>query len=67
MGSTGQTYQTVIYSLDAIFAVGYRVNSLRATRFRQRATATRGWRNAKLRYRNLGVLTRNRPWWLQKR
>ena len=28
------------YNLDAVIAVGYRVNSLRATRFRQWATAT---------------------------
>ena len=34
----GKTYQTNFYSLDAIIAVGYRVNSLRATRFRQWAT-----------------------------
>lgn len=40
VGSTGQTYQTVIYNLDAIIAVGYRVNSLKATRFRQWATST---------------------------
>ena len=33
-------YHTVIYNLDAIIAVGYRVNSLKATRFRQWATAT---------------------------
>lgn len=31
-------YQTNFYSLDAIIAVGYRVNSLKATRFRQWAT-----------------------------
>lgn len=31
---------TLFYSLDAIIAVGYRVNSLRATRFRQWATKT---------------------------
>jgi hypothetical protein len=31
-------YETSFYSLDAIIAVGYRVNSLRATRFRQWAT-----------------------------
>lgn len=31
---------TTFYNLDAVIAVGYRVNSLRATRFRQWATAT---------------------------
>ena len=35
----GKTYKTKFYSLDAIIAVGYRVNSLRATQFRQWATA----------------------------
>ena len=34
----GKTYQTNFYSLDSIIAVGYRVNSLKATRFRQWAT-----------------------------
>lgn len=34
----GKTYQTQFYSLDAIIAVGYRVNSIRATQFRQWAT-----------------------------
>ncbi len=34
----GKNYLTQFYSLDAIIAVGYRVNSLRATRFRQWAT-----------------------------
>ena len=34
----GKTYQTNFYSLDAIIAVGYRVSSLKATRFRQWAT-----------------------------
>lgn len=38
--SDGKTYQTDFYSLDAILAVGYRVNSPQATRFRQWATAT---------------------------
>ena len=34
----GKSYETSYYSLDAIIAVGYRVNSLKATRFRQWAT-----------------------------
>ncbi len=34
----GKTYQTNFYNLDAIIAVGYRVSSLKATRFRQWAT-----------------------------
>ncbi len=34
----GKNYKTNFYSLDAIIAVGYRVNSLKATRFRQWAT-----------------------------
>ena len=33
-----QTSEVKIYSLDAIISVGYRVNSLKATRFRQWAT-----------------------------
>lgn len=33
-----KNYSTSFYSLDAIIAVGYRVNSLKATRFRQWAT-----------------------------
>lgn len=35
----GKTYNTYFYSLDAIIAVGYRVNSIRATQFRQWATS----------------------------
>ena len=35
----GKTYNTKFYSLDAIIAVGYRVNSFRATQFRQWATS----------------------------
>jgi hypothetical protein len=35
----GKTYQTRFYNLDAIIAVGYRVNSLQATQFRIWATA----------------------------
>jgi len=34
----GKTYQTTFYSLEAIIAVGYRVNSERGTQFRQWAT-----------------------------
>ncbi len=36
--SDGKTYQTMFYNLDAIISVGYRVNSVRATQFRQWAT-----------------------------
>lgn len=36
--SDGKTYNTKFYNLDAIISVGYRVNSLRATQFRQWAT-----------------------------
>lgn len=31
----GKTYNTAFYNLDAIISVGYRVNSIRATQFRQ--------------------------------
>ena len=34
----GKTYNTQFYNLDAIISVGYRVNSMRATQFRQWAT-----------------------------
>jgi len=34
----GKNYNTQFYNLDAIISVGYRVNSKRATRFRQWAT-----------------------------
>ena len=36
--SDGKIYQTAFYSLDAIISVGYRVNSIRATQFRQWCT-----------------------------
>ncbi len=45
----GKNYNTQFYNLDAIISVGYRVNSVRATQFRQWATnvlrdfAIRGW------------------------
>lgn len=35
----GKTYPTNFYNLDAVISVGYRVNSTRATQFRQWATA----------------------------
>jgi hypothetical protein len=39
VASNGKTYIIKHYNLDAIIAVGYRVNSKRATTFRQRATS----------------------------
>ena len=36
--SDGKTYQIKFYNLDAIISVGYRVNSIRATQFRQWCT-----------------------------
>lgn len=36
--SDGKTYSTAFYNLDAIISVGYRVNSTRATQFRQWCT-----------------------------
>ncbi len=47
--SDGKNYNTQFYNLDAIISVGYRVNSVRATQFRQWATkvlrdfAIKGW------------------------
>ena len=37
--SDGKNYQTKYYSLVAVISVGYRVNSIRATQFRQWATS----------------------------
>lgn len=34
----GKTYNTMFYNLDSIISVGYRVNSIRATQFRQWCT-----------------------------
>ncbi|NLL36988.1 MAG: virulence RhuM family protein [Fretibacterium sp.] len=36
--SDGKTYKMKFYNLDAIISVGYRINSIRATQFRQWAT-----------------------------
>lgn len=36
--SDGKTYRMKFYDLDAIISVGYRINSVRATQFRQWAT-----------------------------
>ena len=36
----GKKYNTQYYNLDAIISVGYRVNSMKATKFRQWATST---------------------------
>ena len=38
--SDGKNYNTKFFNLDAIISVGYRVNSMQATKFRQWATAT---------------------------
>ena len=38
VADNGKTYQYKFYSLSAIIAVGYRINSVRATQFRQWAT-----------------------------
>jgi len=37
--SDGKNYKTNFYNLDAIISVGYRINSIRATQFRQWCTA----------------------------
>ena len=36
----GKNYRTLYYNLDAVISVGYRINSIQATRFRQWATKT---------------------------
>ncbi len=36
----GKNYKTLFYNLDAIISVGYRINSMKATSFRQWATTT---------------------------
>ncbi len=63
--SDSKQYSTKHYNLDAIIAVGYRVNSMRATRFRQWATrvlkefAIKGFVLDKERLKNEGFLGRD--------
>ena len=63
--SDGKQYHTKHYNLDAIIAVGYRVNSIRATQFRQWATrvlkefAIKGFVLDKERLKNEGFLGRD--------
>ena len=61
----GKQYLTNFYNLDAIISVGYRVNSLRATQFRQWATgilrdyAIRGYVLDKERLKNGALFTKD--------
>lgn len=61
----GKQYNTAFYNLDAIISVGYRVNSQRATQFRQWATAIirdfaiRGYVLDKERLKNGTFLSKN--------
>lgn len=63
--SDGKEYRTKHYNLDAIIAIGYRVNSIRATQFRQWATrvlkefAIKGFVLDKERLKNEGFLGRD--------
>ncbi|PIF02777.1 MAG: cell filamentation protein Fic [Paludibacter sp.] len=63
--SDGKKYNTKHYNLDAIISVGYRVNSKRATQFRQWATsvlknyAVKGWVLDKERLKNGAYLNEN--------
>lgn len=63
--SDGKNYKTKHYSLDAIISVGYRINSKRATQFRQWATnvlknyAVKGWVLDKERLKNGTLLDEN--------
>lgn len=63
--SDGKTYKAKHYNLDAIIAVGYRINSKRATQFRQWATkvlkdfAIKGFVIDKERLKNEGYLGKN--------
>jgi hypothetical protein len=62
--SDGKNYKTKFYNLDAIISVGYRVNSQRATQFRQWATsvlrdfAIRGYLLDKERLKNGAFLSK---------
>lgn len=61
----GKNYSTQFYNLDAIISIGYRVNSTRATQFRQWATnvlknyAIKGWVLDKERLKNGAYLSEN--------
>ncbi|MDA3871210.1 MAG: virulence RhuM family protein [Candidatus Marinimicrobia bacterium] len=63
--SDGKNYNTQFYNLNAIISVGYRVNSVRATQFRQWATnvlknyAIKGWVLDKERLKNGAYLSKN--------
>lgn len=63
--SDGKNYNTQFYNLDAIISIGYRVNSARATQFRQWATnilknyAIKGWVLDKERLKNGTFLNEN--------
>ena len=65
--SDGKNYNTQFYNLDAIISIGYRVNSVRATQFRQWATkilrdfAIRGWVLDNDRLKNGAYLTISSP------
>src|SRR5690554_627397 len=52
----GKTYQVEYFNLDAIISVGYRVNSMEGTRFRQ-------WANRILRSEERRVGKECRSWW----
>ncbi len=63
--SDGKNYDTQFYNLDAIISIGYRVNSTRATQFRQWSTnvlknyAIKGWALDKERLKNGAYLNEN--------
>ena len=65
----GKTYQVEYFNLDVIISVGYRVNSIRATRFRQWATRilrehlTQGWTLNQQRFETNAVSWKPRWHW----